>query len=107
MSAFLDRPRSVFLRRALFQVHLWVGVLAGLYVIVVCVTGAALVFRINMQRAVHPDLLTSSGDGPPANIATVLERLDLPDYLRAVPKGAVELRGRNEALELWSIERSD
>ena len=75
MIACLDRPRSVFLRRALFQVHLWVGVLAGLYVIVVCVTGAALVFRINMQRAVHPDLLTSSDDGPPANIATVLEGL--------------------------------
>ena len=70
---FLDRPRSVFLRRALFQVHLWTGVLAALYVIVVCVTGAALVFRINLQRAAHPDLLTSSGDGSPADVATVLD----------------------------------
>ena len=72
---FLDRPRSVFWRRALFQVHLWAGVLAALYVIVVCVTGAALVFRINLQRAVHPDLLTSSGDGPPADVAGVLDTL--------------------------------
>ena len=72
---FLDRPRSVFLRRVLFQVHLWTGVLVALYVIVVSVTGAALVFRINLQRAVHPDLLTSSGDGPPADIATVLDTL--------------------------------
>ena len=75
MNAFLDRPRAVFLRRALFQIHLWVGVAAALYVVVVSVTGAALVFRINLQRVVHPELLTASADGPLADIATVLERV--------------------------------
>lgn len=75
MTAFLDRPRSVFLRRALFQVHLWVGVLAAVYVVVVSVTGAALVFRIHVQRAVHPHLFTPSADGPLADAATVLERV--------------------------------
>jgi uncharacterized iron-regulated membrane protein len=69
----LDRPQSVFVRRALFQVHLWIGVLAGLYVFVVCVTGAALVFRIDMQRALHPDLFTPRVDGPPANPVDVME----------------------------------
>ena len=72
---FLDRPRSVFLRRALFQVHLWAGVLVALYVIVVSVTGAALVFRINLQRAVHPELLTPSAGGPLVEMATVLEQV--------------------------------
>ena len=60
---FLDRPQSVFVRRALFQVHLWIGVFAGLYIFVVCVTGAALVFRIDMQRAMHPDLFTPARRG--------------------------------------------
>jgi uncharacterized iron-regulated membrane protein len=60
MKAFLHRPQTVRLRRALFQVHLWIGVLAGLYVFVVCVTGAALVFRIDMQRNAHPHLFTAS-----------------------------------------------
>jgi uncharacterized iron-regulated membrane protein len=57
----------------LFQVHLWVGILAGLYIVVVCVTGAALVFRIDMQRAMHPALFTPRTAGPTANAADVIE----------------------------------
>ncbi len=73
MKAFLYRPQSVFLRRVFFQIHLWIGVLAGLYVFVVCITGAALVFRIDMQRALHPDLFTPSADGTLTHPADVLE----------------------------------
>jgi hypothetical protein len=73
VKAFLDRPKSVLLRRALFQVHLWVGVAAALYVIVVSVTGAALVFRINLQRAAHPHLFTPSAAGPLAAPVSVLD----------------------------------
>jgi uncharacterized iron-regulated membrane protein len=72
MKAFLHRPQSVFARRALFQVHLWTGVLIGVYVFVVCATGSALVFRIDMQRALHPELFTP-GPGAEADAATVLE----------------------------------
>ncbi len=80
MRTFLHRPQSVFLRRALFQVHLWMGLLTGLYVFVVCVTGAALVFRIDMQRALHPDLFPSSG-GALAEPAAIMEsvRAAFPD----------------------------
>ena len=73
MRALFHRPHSVFLRRALFQVHLWVGVMAGAYIFVVCVTGAALVFRIDMQRALHPQLFTPSADGPLADAAMVMD----------------------------------
>ncbi len=75
MSAFLHKPQSVFLRRALFQVHLWTGILTGLYIVVVCVTGAALVFRIDLQRAQHPHLFTPSAPGPTAPAATILESI--------------------------------
>ena len=74
MRAFLYRPQSVFIRRALFQVHLWTGLVAGLYIFVVCLTGAALVFRIDMQRAAHPALFTP-GDGPSADPGIVLEQV--------------------------------
>jgi hypothetical protein len=76
VKTLLDRPQSVFVRRALFQVHLWVGVATGLYLFVVCVTGAALVFRIDMQRALHPDLFTPRVEGPPANPADVMETVN-------------------------------
>lgn len=72
---FLDKPQSAWLRRALFQAHLWVGMLAGLYVFVVCATGAALVFRIEMQRAAFPELFTLSGEAAPAHPADILDSL--------------------------------
>ncbi len=73
LKTFLDRPQSVFARRALFQVHLWIGVLTGLYIFVVCATGAALVFRIDLQRAMHPALFTPRTSGPVADPADVMD----------------------------------
>ncbi len=32
-------------RKFVFQIHLWLGILLGLYVVVVCASGSALVFR--------------------------------------------------------------
>jgi len=72
VSTFLERPQSVLARRALFQVHLWLGVLTGLYIFVVCATGAALVFRIDMQRAMHPDLFTPRTSGSLADPVAVM-----------------------------------
>jgi uncharacterized iron-regulated membrane protein len=71
--SFIDRPQSVLVRRALFQVHLWLGLITGLYILVVCVTGAALVFRIDMQRVLHPNLFTPSAAGPPADAVAILD----------------------------------
>jgi uncharacterized iron-regulated membrane protein len=61
------------MRRLLFQVHLWLGVLIGLYVAVVCVSGAALVFRIDLQRTLDPHLFTPSASGPLADPVAVMQ----------------------------------
>jgi uncharacterized iron-regulated membrane protein len=42
---WLRRPQNVWLRRALFQIHLWTGIGTGLYVLLISVTGSAIVFR--------------------------------------------------------------
>ncbi len=47
--------------------------IAGLYVIVISVTGAALVFRIDLQRAAHPHLFTPRAEGPLADPVTIME----------------------------------
>jgi hypothetical protein len=73
VSTFLDRPQSVLARRALFQVHPWLGVLTGLYIFVVCATGAVLVFRIDMQRAMHPALFTPRTAGSLADPVAVMK----------------------------------
>ncbi len=65
----------MLLRRTLFQVHLWLGITAGLYLCLVSITGAALVFRIDVQRALHSELLVPPSTGPTVDVALVLETL--------------------------------
>lgn len=60
------------MRRIFVRVHLWLGVLIGLYVVLVCVSGAALVFRIDMQRALYPRLFTPGTGGPLADPVAVM-----------------------------------
>ena len=63
------------LRRVVFQIHLWLGLLAGLYVLLISITGAALVFRIDLQRALHPDLFTPRAAGRLADPVAIMERV--------------------------------
>jgi len=60
------------MRRIFVRVHLWLGVLIGLYVVLVCVSGAALVFRIDMQRALYPRLFTPGTGRPLADPVAVM-----------------------------------
>ena len=61
------------MRRALFQIHMWVGLVAGLYVATISVSGAALIFRIDMQRALYPELFAPATPGPLADPVVVME----------------------------------
>lgn len=72
---FLDRPQAVAARRVCVQIHLWIGIAAGLYVVAVCLSGAALVFRIDLQRALHPRLFTPRTAGPVAHAADIMDRV--------------------------------
>lgn len=44
------QPQRVWLRRASFQIHLWTGLALGLYVVMLSVTGSALVYRNELDR---------------------------------------------------------
>ncbi|MEK6396590.1 MAG: PepSY domain-containing protein, partial [Terriglobus sp.] len=43
----------MWLRRALFQIHLWLGVLLSLYVVVIGVSGSALVWEDEIQARLY------------------------------------------------------
>jgi uncharacterized iron-regulated membrane protein len=45
-------------RRALFQVHLWGGIALSLYILVICVSGSAVVFRRELDKTLCPTTLT-------------------------------------------------
>ncbi len=46
---FLDRPQMVWWRKALFQVHLWSGVIVAVYMIAISVSGSILVYQRDLQ----------------------------------------------------------
>src|SRR5712671_2261900 len=65
------------MRRVFFQVHLWSGVILAAYVVVVGLTGSALVFRQELQRvtfARYFDVRRPAGaaDAPVATLASKL-----------------------------------
>jgi uncharacterized iron-regulated membrane protein len=83
LKSFYNRPQPLLLRRVLFQVHLWVGVGVGLYVLVVGLSGAALVFRDQMQHALYPQFFPEKQpSGPVADIADVAGNMKnaFPEY---------------------------
>jgi len=51
---WVHRPQRFWLRRALFQVHLWGGLALGLYVLVVCLSGSAAVFNSELYAYFLP-----------------------------------------------------
>jgi uncharacterized iron-regulated membrane protein len=61
---WLRRPKSLWLRRALFQIHLWMGVSLGLYVFVISLSGSAIVFRNELYNALWPKPRTVAIAGP-------------------------------------------
>jgi hypothetical protein len=45
----LDQPHSSKTWKRLFQVHLWCGIFLGLYLTIISVTGAVLVFEEQIE----------------------------------------------------------
>ena len=46
----LRRPQTLWIRKAVFQIHLWTGIAVGLYIVVASLSGSAVVFRRELMR---------------------------------------------------------
>jgi uncharacterized iron-regulated membrane protein len=87
---WVHRPQRVWLRRAIFQVHLWSGIGLGLYVLFVSVTGSVLVYRNELYEAAMPDLDSLDPDVgyvEPIAAQLVTKLIDLHDNLLAGETG--------------------
>jgi uncharacterized iron-regulated membrane protein len=101
---WLRQPKTVWLRKALFQIHLWTGIGLGLYVFVISVTGSAIVFRNELYTSLWPG---------PRIVAIGGHRLDHAGLkaaaLRAYPQYRVSWiwdmpqpnQAPNRAIEIW------
>src|SRR5689334_18428487 len=61
---WVQQPQNIWLRKALFQVHLWSGIGIGLYVLMISVTGSVLVYRNELYVAATPKPIISTASGP-------------------------------------------
>jgi len=97
-------PQTVWLRRALFQFHLWTGITLGLYVFAICVSGSALVFRDKTFKALRPK---------PTMVAASGTRLTPPQLRAAAEKAhprykagyVFEAKNPRQAVVVW-LERN-
>jgi uncharacterized iron-regulated membrane protein len=54
---WLHHPETSWTHRALFQVHLWFGMIAAVYVTVMSLSGSAIVFRSQLESSARADSL--------------------------------------------------
>jgi uncharacterized iron-regulated membrane protein len=67
LTSWIRSPQRVWLRRASFQVHLWIGLAIGLYVVVLSVTGSVLVYRNELDRYLATPRATFDESARPMN----------------------------------------
>lgn len=72
------------MRRALLVVHEWVGLVSALFLIVIAVSGSALVFENEIDRALNPSTSFVTPGGAPLPIETLVTSV-----LAAYPKDQV------------------
>jgi uncharacterized iron-regulated membrane protein len=60
---WLQRPQSLWIRKALFQVHLWVGLGIGLYVLAISISGSAIVYRREIMRKYARKIVVVAASG--------------------------------------------
>jgi uncharacterized iron-regulated membrane protein len=61
---WIRQPQKLWLRRALFQAHLWSGIAVGLYIFIISVTGSVLVYWNELYRAATPQPIISKSSRP-------------------------------------------
>jgi uncharacterized iron-regulated membrane protein len=100
----LRRPQSLWLRKALFQIHLWTGIGLGIYVILISVSGSAIVFRNELYKSLWPGpkIVPVSGPRLTKDELKKAVRQAWPDYSVTY---IWESKRKDEATEVW-MERN-
>jgi uncharacterized iron-regulated membrane protein len=62
-TSWVRRPQRLWIRRAVFQIHLWSGVVFGLYIFFISLTGSVLVYRNELYVAATPEPAVTSSVG--------------------------------------------
>ena len=78
---WVRHPQMLWVRRAVFQVHLWSGVGVGLYILVISLTGSVLVYRSELRQTFNPQprIVAQTGVRLSADTLTEAAKQAYPD----------------------------
>src|SRR5260370_14448299 len=101
----LNRPQSLWLRKALFQVHLWTGIGIGLYVLLMSVSGTVLVYRRELAKAFSHEPRIIVGPGPRMSVDDLKQaaKRAYPEYEAT---RSYERKKPDQPVEMW-LERGE
>jgi len=100
LERWLRYPQTVRARRLLFQVHLWTGIGVGLYILVISISGSAVVFRNELLRKFNTPPPRFTGPGrrlTPEELKLAAQRA-FPDFTVG---RVVEARDPDQAVVVW------
>jgi uncharacterized iron-regulated membrane protein len=100
---WLQRPQSLLVRKAIFQIHLWVGIGVGIYVAAISLSGSAIVYRPDVHRRVavaaagRPRMRSEEVGQSAQRAYPAYDVLSVVDPQRPDQPDVVVLYGRNTA----------
>ena len=102
---WLRQPQSVWLRKALFQIHLWSGIGIGVYVVLISISGSVLVFRNELYEFFTATPIVVEASGPRLSEDALRGRAAqfYPGY--NVSQYFENEKSPNAAVEIW-LERT-
>ena len=84
-ASWLHAPQRVWLRRAIFQIHLWLGILLAAYSVVIGLTGAILIFQEEIEDAIYAKQLHMTPGPRTTTFEAILANVHAthPDWIAA------------------------
>jgi uncharacterized iron-regulated membrane protein len=101
---WVRQPQTVWLRRALFQIHLWTGLALGLYLVVLSLSGSVLVYRNELDsyfRTPRPTYDANARRLTADELRAAAQRA-YPDH--TITRVGDRISRRNPTIEIW-VER--
>lgn len=90
----LRQPQQLWIRKALFQIHLWTGIIVGLYIVAIGISGSILVFKEELMPRPRISVpAVDLRDCSPEKLISVVDRVrqaypDKDAFLTACPQEA-------------------
>jgi len=98
---WVQKPQSVWLRKALFQIHLWLGIGIGIYVLLLSISGSLLVYRNELYNyfTATPVIVEAAGSRKSEDELRAIAAKTYPGF--GISQYFESQKNPREAVEIW------